>query len=65
MTSLIASIGWPVLDRIHLPGKLAISPHGIGIAIGFLLGASWMLREGPKRGVREEHLSTSGVSATS
>ncbi len=54
----IGAIGWPVLDRIHLPGGLAISPHGLGIAFGFLLGA-WILgREGPKRGVSAERLNT-------
>jgi phosphatidylglycerol---prolipoprotein diacylglyceryl transferase len=54
----LASIGWPVLDRVHIGSKFAISPHGVGIAIGFLLGSWWTLREGAKRGVREEHLSS-------
>ncbi|HEX6208086.1 MAG TPA: prolipoprotein diacylglyceryl transferase family protein [Actinomycetota bacterium] len=53
----LATLSWPVLDRIDL-GPLAISPHGIGIAVGYLLGAWWMMREGPKRGLREEHIST-------
>lgn len=53
----LAVISWPVLDRIEL-GPLAISPHGIGIAVGYLLGSWWMLREGPKRGVEEEHIGT-------
>jgi len=47
---LLAAIGWPVLDRLRF-GPLAISPHGIGIAVGFLIGARVLLREGPKRGV--------------
>ena len=47
----LATIGWPVLDRIHLFGDFAISPHGIGIAIGVLFGAD-LERRGPKRGVR-------------
>jgi phosphatidylglycerol---prolipoprotein diacylglyceryl transferase len=54
---LLGVLGWPVLDRIHL-GPLAISPHGVGIAAGYLLGARWMLREGPKRGVQEDHVGT-------
>jgi phosphatidylglycerol---prolipoprotein diacylglyceryl transferase len=54
---ILAVFGWPVLDRIRL-GPVAISPHGIGIAAGYLLGAWWMLREGPKRGLREEHIGT-------
>jgi phosphatidylglycerol---prolipoprotein diacylglyceryl transferase len=51
---LLAVVGWPVLDRI---GGL-VSPHGIGIAAGYLLGARIMLREGPKRGLSEEHIGT-------
>ncbi|MGQ0669641.1 MAG: prolipoprotein diacylglyceryl transferase, partial [Actinomycetota bacterium] len=58
MSDVLAAIGWPVLDRIHLFGDLAVSPHGIGIAIGFLLGARILLREGPKRGVTVEHINT-------
>lgn len=57
MEDLIALVGWPILDRIRI-GSVAISPHGIGIAVGYLLGAWWMLREGPKRGVSEEHIGT-------
>jgi phosphatidylglycerol---prolipoprotein diacylglyceryl transferase len=53
----LASIGWPVLDRVHLGGDFAISPHGVGIAIGFLFGA-WILgREGQRRGVSLEHIN--------
>ncbi len=56
--AVLAAIGWPVLDRIHLFGDFAISPHGIGIAIGFLFGA-WILSvEGPKRGLSVEHINT-------
>ena len=53
----LATLSWPVLDRIEL-GPLAISPHGIGIAVGYLLGSWWMMREGPKRGLQEEHITT-------
>ena len=55
---MLASIGWPVLDRIHLFGDFAISPHGIGIALGFLFGAWILQHEGPKRGVSVEHINT-------
>jgi phosphatidylglycerol:prolipoprotein diacylglycerol transferase len=58
MTGALAAIGWHVLDRIHIGGKFAVSPHGLGIALGFLLGSWWMLREGPKREVREDHISS-------
>jgi phosphatidylglycerol---prolipoprotein diacylglyceryl transferase len=54
---VLAAIGWPVLDRVRL-GPLAISPHGVGIAIGYLLGAWLMLRIGRRRGMSEEHLGT-------
>jgi phosphatidylglycerol:prolipoprotein diacylglycerol transferase len=54
---LLAVIGWPILDRIRL-GPLAVSPHGIGIAVGYLAGSWWMLREGRKRGLAEEHVGT-------
>lgn len=54
----LGAIGWPVLDRIHLPGGLAISPHGMGIALGFLFGAWILSREGPKRGVDVEHVNS-------
>jgi phosphatidylglycerol---prolipoprotein diacylglyceryl transferase len=55
---LLATIGWPVLDRIHLFGGFAISPHGIGIAIGVLFGAWIWSVEGPKRGVSVDHINT-------
>ena len=47
---MLASIGWPVLDRIHLFGDFAISPHGIGIAVGFLFGAWILQHEDPSAG---------------
>ena len=58
MTSLLASISWPVLDRIHFGSKLALSPHGLGIALGFLLGSVWVLKDCPRRGIREDHMSS-------
>ena len=54
----LAAIGWPVLDRVHLFGDFAISPHGVGIAIGFLFGAWILASEGPKRGLSVEHINT-------
>jgi phosphatidylglycerol---prolipoprotein diacylglyceryl transferase len=53
----LAVVSWPVLDRFRL-GPLAVSPHGIGIAVGYLLGSWWFLREGKKRGMAEEHISS-------
>jgi phosphatidylglycerol---prolipoprotein diacylglyceryl transferase len=54
---VLAVIGWPVLDRIRL-GPLAVSPHGIGIAVGYLAGAWWMVREGRKRGLDDERVGS-------
>jgi phosphatidylglycerol---prolipoprotein diacylglyceryl transferase len=57
LATALASIGWPILDRVHLGGDFAISPHGVGIAVGFLFGA-WILgREGQRRGVALEHVN--------
>jgi phosphatidylglycerol---prolipoprotein diacylglyceryl transferase len=55
---MVAAIGWPVLDRVHLFGAFAISPHGVGIAVGFLFGAWILSHEGPKRGVSLEAVNT-------
>jgi phosphatidylglycerol:prolipoprotein diacylglycerol transferase len=50
----IHAIGWPVLDRIRFGDSFAISPHGLFIAIGFLVGA-WLLgRIAPRWGVTTE-----------
>lgn len=54
----LGSVGWPVLDRVHVFGDFAISPHGLGIAIGFLFGAWILTREGPKRGVTVDHVNS-------
>ena len=54
MPLFLASIGWPVLDRIRFGDTFAISPHGLFIAIGFMTGA-WLLgRIGPRWGVSTE-----------
>jgi phosphatidylglycerol---prolipoprotein diacylglyceryl transferase len=55
--NLLAVVGWPVLDRIQL-GPVSVSPHGVGIAIGYLAGSWWMIREGRKRGLAEEHVGS-------
>jgi phosphatidylglycerol:prolipoprotein diacylglycerol transferase len=53
----LAAIGWPVLDRIRIGEVLAVSPHGLMIAVGFLIGARVLLREGPKRGVSADDVN--------
>ncbi|MEX2420483.1 MAG: prolipoprotein diacylglyceryl transferase family protein [Actinomycetota bacterium] len=55
---MLSEIGWPVLDRIQLFGDLAISPHGIGIAVGFLFGAWILQHEGSKRGLSVDHINS-------
>lgn len=51
-----AILTWPILERIPLGGSLAISPHGIGIAVGFLVGAWMMLRRAQKRGLARRYV---------
>ena len=51
MTTVQAALAWPILERIHIVGDFAVSPHGISIALGFLAGAQLMLRRAQRRGV--------------
>lgn len=53
---MLAAIAFPVLERIPVVGDLAISPHGIGVAAGFLVGASIMLRRAELRGIAHHHV---------
>src|SRR5437867_3926300 len=50
----LASIGWQVLDRFRFGSHFAISPHGIGIAVGYLAGSYVLLYEARRRGITEE-----------
>jgi phosphatidylglycerol---prolipoprotein diacylglyceryl transferase len=60
---LLASIGWPVLDRFRFGSRFAISPHGVFIAIGFMMGV-WLLgRIGPERGIPTEEVNAIGFWA--
>ena len=58
MLPLVSSIGWPVLDRIRIGDSFAISPHGLFIAIGFIIGAMLLTRLAPRRGITEEHIQS-------
>jgi phosphatidylglycerol---prolipoprotein diacylglyceryl transferase len=58
VSPLLGAIGWPILDRFDLFGDFAISPHGVGIAVGYLFGAWILTHEGPKRGVSVEHVNS-------
>ncbi|MGI8574792.1 MAG: prolipoprotein diacylglyceryl transferase [Egibacteraceae bacterium] len=50
---------WPILERIPLVGELEISPHGIGVALGFLMGAQLMLYRAQLRGVARKPIGES------
>jgi len=47
--------GWQVIPRIGF-GDFGISPHGIGIAIGYFVGALVMARQARKIGYDEDHV---------
>lgn len=49
--TVLAELRWPIIERIPIFGDFAISPHGITIAIGFLIGAQVMLNRANKRGI--------------
>jgi len=53
MLETIASVGWPVIDRFHFGDRIAISPHGLGIAIGFMTGAWLFTKLSVRRGIPE------------
>jgi phosphatidylglycerol---prolipoprotein diacylglyceryl transferase len=53
MFETLASVGWPVLDRFRVGDSIAISPHGLGIAIGFMTGAWLFTMLSERRGIPE------------
>ncbi len=52
----LAALSWPIISRIPLGGDLAVSPHGIGVALGFVLGAWMLIRRSQKRGLGHHHV---------
>ncbi len=50
---MLSAISYNPIVRIHL-GPLSISPHGIGIAVGFLVGARFMLPRSRTRGIPDD-----------
>jgi phosphatidylglycerol:prolipoprotein diacylglycerol transferase len=50
---VLAAISYPTVVKVHI-GPLAISPHGVGIAVGFLLGARLLIPEAERKGIPEE-----------
>ena len=47
----LAILAWPILERIPISGHFMVSPHGISVAVGVLLGARVMQRRARRRGV--------------
>lgn len=57
MLGLLAAISYDPL--VHIPiGPLKLSPHGIGIAVGFLAGARVMMPEARRKGISEDAVFT-------
>jgi phosphatidylglycerol:prolipoprotein diacylglycerol transferase len=56
--ALLASIGWEVIDRFHFGSRFALSPHGLGIAAGFLAGSYVFTYEARKRRYPEERYNS-------
>jgi phosphatidylglycerol:prolipoprotein diacylglycerol transferase len=50
---MFGAISYDPIVHIHI-GPLSISPHGIGIAVGFLLGARFMLPRSRRKGMPDE-----------
>lgn len=63
MGPMFAAVSWPVIDRVHLGGSFALSPHGVFIAVGFLLGSWWVIREGVRRGIAIDDLNNAVMLA--
>lgn len=58
LTLPFGAIGWEVLDRIRIGEDFALSPHGLGIAVGYLAGSWVMFHEAPKRGISEDKVGS-------
>src|SRR3954470_23861781 len=56
--AFLASVGWPVIDRFRIGSTFAISPHGLFIAIGFMIGAWLFGRIAAGRGVDERAINS-------
>lgn len=54
---VLAALAWPIIERIPIYGGFKISPHGIMIAVGFLLGAELMQRRAHLRGVAHREVA--------
>lgn len=54
----LASVGWPVIDRFRPGSSFAISPHGLFIAIGFMIGAWLFGRIAASRGIDDRAVNS-------
>lgn len=52
--SFFDPLAWEIIPRINI-GPVAISPHGIGIALGYLAGAQLMVRRAKRFGGPDEN----------
>jgi phosphatidylglycerol:prolipoprotein diacylglycerol transferase len=52
---VLGYITYHPIVHVHI-GPLSISPHGVGIAVGFLLGARLMLPAANRAGIRDEQV---------
>ncbi|MDQ1402927.1 MAG: phosphatidylglycerol---prolipoprotein diacylglyceryl transferase [Actinomycetota bacterium] len=50
---MLAALSYHPIVHVHI-GPLSISPHGVGIAVGFILGARLMLPAAARRGITED-----------
>ena len=53
MPLTLAAISYHPIVHLHI-GPVSISPHGVGIAVGFLLGARLMLPASRAKGIADE-----------
>lgn len=54
---MFGAISYSPLVRIHL-GPFAVSPHGIFIVIGFLVGARFLLRDTRRHGIADDDMQS-------
>ena len=53
---MFAYLGWKVLPRIHL-GPVSVSPHGLGIAVGYALGGTLLAKRAERmHGIKRDHV---------
>jgi phosphatidylglycerol:prolipoprotein diacylglycerol transferase len=56
-TAVLAAFTYEPIVHVTL-GPIKISPHGVGIAVGFLLGARLMLPEANRKGISDDDVYT-------